>query len=145
MENVNHYVCTGNLTRDPELSATPSGASICKLRVAVNGRRKNGQTGEWEDKPNFFDVTVWETSGEDAAKYLRKGRLVLVEGRLDWQEWEGEDGKRQRVEIIAQKLTYLPSGEGKDKGEAGGDESPSDSPEPVAASAGAGGDEDIPF
>ncbi len=145
MENVNHYVCTGNLTRDPELRATPGGTSVAKLRVAVNGRRKHGQTGEWEDKPNFFDVTVWGTSGENAAKYLRKGRLVLVEGRLDWQEWEGDEGKRQRVEIIAQKVTYLPSGKGKDKGEAGDDESPSDSPEPVAASAGAGGDDDIPF
>lgn len=106
MENVNHYVCTGNLTRDPELRATPGGTSVAKLRVAVNGRRKDGQTGKWEDKPNFFDVTVWGKSGENAAKYLRKGRLILVEGRLDWQEWEGEEGKRQRVEIIAQKVTY---------------------------------------
>jgi single-strand DNA-binding protein len=145
MENVNHYVCTGNLTRDPELRATPSGTSVAKLRIAVNSRRKNAQSGEWEDKPNFFDVTVWGKSGENAAKYLSKGRLVLVEGRLDWQEWEKDEQKRQRVEIIAEKLTYLPSGKGKEA--TGGDEAPSDAPEPepVAASAGASGDDDIPF
>jgi single-strand DNA-binding protein len=143
MENVNHYVCTGNLTRDPELRATSSGTSVAKLRIAVNGRRKNGESGEWEDKPNFFDVTVWGKSGENAAKYLRKGRLVLVEGRLDWQEWEGEEGKRQRVEIIAEKLTYLPSGKG--KGEMEGGEAPSEAPEPERAGAEVGSDEGIPF
>ena len=144
MENVNTYICTGNLTRDPELRAIPSGTSVAKLRIAVNGRRKDGQTGEWVDKPNFFDVTVWGKSGENAAKYLSKGRLVLVKGRLDWQSWEKDGQTRQRVEIIAESVTYLPSGKGDGKGETGGDEPPADAPEPIAAAVG-GGDDDIPF
>jgi single-strand DNA-binding protein len=143
VENVNNYICTGNLTRDPELRATPTGTSVAKLRIAVNGRRKDGQTGEWVDKANFFDVTVWGTSAENAAKFLRKGRLVLVEGRLDWQEWEKDGQNRQRVEIIAQKVTYLPSGKGDGNGDAEGDEPPADAPEPVAAAT--SGDDDIPF
>jgi single-strand DNA-binding protein len=143
VENVNNYICTGNLTRDPELRATPSGTSVAKLRIAVNGRRKDGQTGEWVDKANFFDVTVWGKSGENAAKYLSKGRLVLIKGRLDWQSWEKDGQPRQRVEIIAESVTYLPSGKGDGNGDAGGDEPPADVPEPIAAAA--GGDDDIPF
>jgi single-strand DNA-binding protein len=143
VENVNNYICTGNLTRDPELRATPSGTSVAKLRIAVNGRRKDGQTGEWVDKANFFDVTVWGKSGENAAKYLSKGRLVLIKGRLDWQSWEKDGQPRQRVEIIAENVTYLPSGKGDGKDDAGGDEPPADAPEPIAAAA--GGDDDIPF
>lgn len=145
MENVNTYICTGYLTRDPELRATPGGTSVGKLRIGVNGRRKDAQTGEWVDKPNFFDVTVWGKSGENAAKYLSKGRLILVEGRLDWQSWEKDGQNRQRVEIIAEKVTYLPSGKSDGKGDAdGGDEPPADAPEPIATAAG-GGDDDIPF
>ena len=98
--NVNVVVITGNLTRDPELRSTAGGTSVCELRVAVNSRRKDGQTGEWVDKPNYFDVTVWGAQGENCANYLSKGRPVAVEGRLDWREWEAKDGsgKRQAVE-----------------------------------------------
>ena len=90
--NINTVVVTGNLTRDPELRSTPGGTSVCKLRVAVNSRRKDGQSGEWVDKPNYFDVTVWGAQGENCANYLSKGRPVAVEGRLDWREWEAKDG-----------------------------------------------------
>ena len=98
--NVNVVVITGNLTRDPELRSTGGGTSVCELRVAVNSRRKDGQTGEWVDKPNYFDVTVFGAQGENCANYLAKGRPVAVEGRLDWREWEAKDGsgKRQKVE-----------------------------------------------
>ncbi len=103
-------VITGNLTRDPELRSTPSGTSVCKLRVAVNSRRKDGASGEWVDKPNYFDVTVWGAQGENCANYLSKGRPVAVEGRLDWREWEAQDGtKRQAVEIIANSVQFLGS------------------------------------
>ena len=78
--NINVVVITGNLTRDPELRSTPGGTSVCKLRVAVNSRRKSGQSGEWEDKPNYFDVTVWGAQGENCANYLSKGRPVAIEG-----------------------------------------------------------------
>ena len=92
--NVNVVVITGNLTRDPELRSTVGGTSVCKLRVAVNSRRKDGQSGEWVDKPNYFDVTVWGAQGENCATYLSKGRPVAVEGRLDWREWEAKDGSQ---------------------------------------------------
>ncbi len=97
--NINVVVITGNLTKDPELRSTGGGTSVCELRVAVNSRRKDGQTGEWVDKPNYFDVTVWGAQGENCANYLSKGRPVAVEGRLDWREWEAKDGsgKRQAV------------------------------------------------
>ena len=83
---------TGNLTRDPELRSLPSGTSVCKLRVAVNSRRKDAASGEWVDKPNYFDVTVWGAQGENCATYLSKGRPVAVDGRLEWREWEAQDG-----------------------------------------------------
>ena len=108
--NINSVVITGNLTKDPELRSTPGGTSVCKLRVAVNSRRKDGQSGEWVDKPNYFDVTVWGAQGENCANYLSKGRPVAVQGRLDWREWEAQDGsKRQAVEIIADSVQFLGS------------------------------------
>lgn len=146
MEDTNIIVVTGNLTRDPELSAAPSGTSIGKLRIGVNGRRKDGPTGEWVDKPNFFDVTVFGKSAENAAKYLAKGRRVLIEGRLDWSEWETkEGGKRQSVQIIAGKVTYLPSGKPTEEDEAESSEVPAEASDLATVGAGADGDEDIPF
>jgi single-strand DNA-binding protein len=107
--NVNVVVITGNLTKDPELRSLPSGTPVCDLRVAVNSRRKD-QSGEWVDKPNYFDVTVFGPQGENCATYLSKGRPVAVEGRLDWREWEGQDGnKRQAVKIIANSVQFLGS------------------------------------
>jgi single-strand DNA-binding protein len=154
--NVNVVVITGNLTRDPELRSTPGGTSVCKLRVAVNSRRKDGQTGEWVDKPNYFDVTVWGAQGENCANYLAKGRPVAIEGRLDWREWEAKDGsgKRQTVEIIANSVQFLGSRDGSGNGGGGGEgagfspssDVPADSSDFAGAAAGgSGGDEDIPF
>ena len=89
--NINRVVITGNLTRDPELRSLPSGTSVCSLRVACNTRRKDNSTGEWVDKPNYFDVTVWGAQGENCAQYLSKGRPVAVDGRLEWREWEDKE------------------------------------------------------
>ncbi len=99
--NINRVIITGNLTADPELRSLPSGTSVCKLRIACNGRRKNGSTGQWEDDPNFFNVTVWGAQGENCARYLSKGRPVAIDGRLDWHEWETDGQKRSAVDIIA--------------------------------------------
>lgn len=149
--NINTVVITGNLTRDPELRSTPSGTSVCSLRVAVNSRRKD-DSGQWVDKPNFFDVTVWGQQGENCAQYLAKGRPVAIDGRLNWREWEAQDGgKRQTVDIIANSVQFLGS-----RGDA-----PAQVSEPVAASdlpvdtsdfqpagvaaSGGGSDDDIPF
>ena len=105
--NINRVVLTGNLTTDPELRNLPSGMSVCKLRVACNTRRK-GASGEWEDKPNYFDVTVWGAQGENCARYLSKGRPVAIDGRLDWREWQDKEGnKRESVEIIADSVQFL--------------------------------------
>jgi single-strand DNA-binding protein len=106
--NINRVVLVGNLTRDPELRHTPSGTAVCSLRLAVNTRRKDAATGEWGEKPNYFDVTVWGNQGENCAQYLAKGRPVAVDGRLEWREWEAQDGtKRQAVEIIADSVQFL--------------------------------------
>lgn len=105
MSNINVVAITGNLTKDPELRATQAGMSVCSLRVAVNDRQKIN--GEWQDKPGFYDVTVWGTQGENAARYLSKGRPVAVQGRLQWREWESENGKRQAVGIVAESVQFL--------------------------------------
>ncbi len=151
--NVNVVVVTGNLTRDPELRSTPGGTSVCKLRVAVNSRRKDGATGEWIDKPNYFDVTVWGAQGENCANYLSKGRPIAVEGRLDWREWDAKEGggKRQSVEIIANAVQFLGSrdGSGGDNGSTGftpSSDTPADTSDfEGAAAGGGGGEDDIPF
>ena len=117
--NINTVVITGNLTRDPELRSTGGGTAVCEMRVAVNSRRKD-QSGDWVDKPNYFDVTVFGAQGENCSTYLSKGRPVAVEGRLDWREWEAKDGsgKRQAVSIIANSVQFLGSRDG--GGEGGG-------------------------
>ncbi len=155
--NINRVTITGNLTSDPELRNLPSGTSVCKLRVAVNTRRK-GQDGNWEDKPNYFDVTVWGAQGENCATYLSKGRPVAVDGRLEWREWESkEGGKRQSVEIIADTVQFLGSRDGAPSGGngnggggfAGGSDLPADTSDfDSASTAGVGSsaaDDDIPF
>ncbi len=105
--NINRVTITGNLTQDPELRSLPSGTAVCSMRVACNTRRK-GASGEWEDKPNYFSVTVWGAQGENCARYLSKGRPVAVDGRLEWREWQTQDGqKRQAVEIVADTVQFL--------------------------------------
>jgi single-strand DNA-binding protein len=151
--NINRVVMTGNLTRDPELRSLPSGMSVCKLGIACNTRRKDQASGEWVDKPNYFNITVWGAQGENAARFLSKGRPVAIDGRLEWREWEAQDGtKRQGVDIIADSVQFLGSRE--DAGSGGfagngaspGGEVPVEQgdyqPAPVGA---ASGDDDIPF
>ncbi|HEV3322175.1 MAG TPA: single-stranded DNA-binding protein [Solirubrobacteraceae bacterium] len=108
--NINRVVMTGNLTKDPELRSLPSGTSVCELRIACNTRRKDQASGEWTDKPNYFNVKVWGAQGENAARFLSKGRPVAIDGRLDWREWEAQDGtKRQAIDIIADSVQFLGS------------------------------------
>ena len=106
----------GNLTRDPELRSLPSGTSVCKMRLAVNTRRKDGE--EWVQKPNYFDVTAFAGRGEVAAEYLSKGSRVGVTGRLESREWESNGSKRYGVEIICDQLDFLsPKPEGEESSE----------------------------
>ena len=148
--NVNVVVITGNLTKDPELRSTTGGMSVCEMRVAVNSRRKD-QSGQWVDKPNYFDVVVWGAQGENCANYLSKGRPVAVEGRLDWREWEAKDGggKRQAVQIVANTVQFLGSRDGQAPGNGGAppqSDVPADTSDFEAETAGVGAkDDDIPF
>lgn len=152
--NINRVIITGNLTRDPEMTAIPStGNSVCSLRVACNGRRKNSQTGQWEDQPNYFDVTVFGAQGDNCSKYLRKGRPVAIDGRLRWREWTSQEGqKRQAVDIIAETVQFL--GGRDDAGNGNGFSSsapatesdvPIDTGDFERTPVNAGADEDIPF
>ena len=151
--NINRVIITGNLTADPELRSLPSGTSVCKLRVACNTRRKDNATGDWVDKPNYFDVTVWGAQGENCARYLSKGRPVAVDGRLEWREWETPEGhKRQAIDIIADSVQFLG---GRDDGPGGGgngftprSDIPVDTNDFAATPAGgspSAADDDIPF
>jgi single-strand DNA-binding protein len=150
--NINRVVLTGNLTHDPELRSLPSGTSVCKLRIAVNSRRKD-ESGQWVDKPNYFDVTVWGAQGENCANYLSKGRPVAVDGRLEWREYQTQDGqKRQAVDIIADSVQFLGSREDAGNGGSGRFTPQSDVPADtsdyqMAPAGGSGGAEsdDIPF
>jgi single-strand DNA-binding protein len=160
---VNVVVITGNLTKDPELRSTGGGTSVCEMRVAVNSRRKNGQTGQWEDKPNYFDVVVFGAQADNCATYLQRGRPLAVEGRLDWREWEAKDGtKRQAVQIVANSVQFLGSrdGGGAPNGNGGGgggggqqqqpysppqSDVPADESDFGPVSTGGGAEDDIPF
>ena len=105
--NINRVVLTGNLTRDPEMRSTGGGLTICKLGIAVNTRKKNGATGQWEEKPNYFRVTVFGRQAESCHQYLKKGRAVAIDGRLEWSTWEREGQKRESVDIIADTVQFL--------------------------------------
>jgi single-strand DNA-binding protein len=134
--NICRVVVTGNLTRDPELRSTPGGVSVCSLRVACNTRRKDNASGEWVDKPNYFDVTVFGGQGENCAEFLAKGRPVAVDGKLDWREWKGDDGKRREaVQIIADSIQFLGQPPSTDDA----------SPSMAVAAPLANRDDDIPF
>ena len=132
--NINRVILTGNLTQDPELRSTPDGTAVCTLRVASNSRRKDATTSEWTDKLNYFDVTAFGAPGENAARYLTRGRGVAIDGRLDWREWQTQDGsKRQAIQITADTVQFL--------------DAPRHSPQRPASQADvtANPDDDIPF
>ena len=153
--NINRVIMTGNLTRDPELRSTNSGTPVCGMRIACNTRRKDG-SGNWIDKPNYFDVTVWGAQGENCSQYLSKGRPVAIDGRLEWREFTDKEGNnRQAIEIVADSVQFLGSREGGGGGENGGrftpqSDVPADTGDFAPAPATAGGssgaaDDDIPF
>jgi len=152
--NINRVVLTGNLTRDPELRNTPSGTSVCSLRLAVNTSRKDA-SGQWVDKPNYFDITVWGRQGETVAQYCAKGRPIAVDGRLEWREFTDKDGNnRQAVEIVADSIQFLGGRDDAGNGNGGGgnrfapaSDVPADTGDFQPAGAGASGaaDDDIPF
>ena len=107
--DINRVTLVGRLTRDPELRHLPSGQPVLQLGLAVNGRQRD-ESGNWADKPNFFDVKIFGNQAEMLAQHLSKGRRVGVDGRLDWSSWEAQDGtKRSKVEVIAFQVQFLDS------------------------------------
>jgi len=145
MSDINRVTLVGRLTRDPELRALPSGTSVLNLGLAVNGRQKD-QSGNWIDKPNFFDVKVFGAQADMLANHLAKGRRIGVDGRLDWSSWEAQDGgKRSKVEVVAQSVQFLDSRtEGGDLGGGGNQFVPAGASHGSDADF-AGADDDIPF
>ena len=139
--SINRAVLTGNLTKDAELKQTGGGMAIVKMRLAVNDRRKNATTGQWEDSPNFIDVTMFGSRGEAISRFLSKGKQIAVEGKLRWHEWESAAGeKRSSLEVVADDIELLGG-----RGEGGAAGAPravaSAAPEPADEFDG----EDIPF
>ena len=121
--SINRVVLVGRLTRDPELRALPSGSSVCSLRIACNSSRRDAD-GEFVERPNFFDVSVYGAPGESVGHYMRRGSRVAIDGRLEWREWEtAEHERRQAVSVIADTVQFLdspgehqPNGDGEDDG-----------------------------
>jgi single-strand DNA-binding protein len=116
----NQVVLMGNLTRDPELRATPNGQQVCSFSLALN-RSYKGSDGNWQEATDYIDVVAWGPLGERVAQYLSKGRPCLVNGRLQSRSWEQDGQKRSKVEVVAQDVTFLGgAGEGGGGGNGGG-------------------------
>lgn len=105
--SINRVCVSGNLTRDPELRMTQTGMAVLGFGIAVNDRRKNQQTGEWEDYPNFIDCTMFGTRAEKVATYLSKGTKVAVAGRLHYSSWERDGQKRSKIEVVAEEIEFM--------------------------------------
>ena len=119
--SINRVTISGNLTRDAELRQTASGMAVLGFSVAVNDRRKNAQTEQWEDYPNFIDCSMFGTRAEKIAQYLSKGTKVAIEGKLRWSQWERDGQKRSKLEVIVDELEFMSSRNGGGAQSYGGD------------------------
>ena len=116
MSDTNTVILTGNLTRKPELAYTPKGVGVADFGLASNRKYRSGD--EVQDDVTFVDVTVFGSTAEAVAKYLDKGRKVLVEGRLRFRSWDNEAGQRRsKVDVIAERVNFLPQGNKNGNGE----------------------------
>ncbi len=114
--SINRVNISGNLTRDPELRATASGTQVLSFGVAVNDRRRNQQTGEWEDYPNFVDCTMFGSRAEAVNRYLQKGSKVAIEGKLRYSSWERDGQRRSKLEVIVDEIEFMSRGQQGDGG-----------------------------
>jgi single-strand DNA-binding protein len=108
--SINKVLLTGNLTRDPELSSTAGGTPVLSFGIAVNDKRKNNQTGEWEDYPNFIDCVMFGSRAQSVSKFISKGSKVAIEGKLHWSQWERDGQKRSKIEVIVDQLEFMSKG-----------------------------------
>jgi single-strand DNA-binding protein len=151
MANGNTVELIGNITRDPELRFTPSGAAVANFGLAVNRRWRNQQTNEWEEQVSFFDIVCWRELAENVAESLTKGSRVMVSGRLDQRSWETDNGeKRSKVEVVADEIgpslrwatAQVTRNERRDGGSGGGFDS---APPPTAPPPAGYNDDEEPF
>lgn len=106
--DINRVTISGNMTRDPEVRATASGMTVLSFDVAVNGSVKNNQTGEWEDRANFVDCTMFGKRAESISQYLSKGMKVFIDGSLRFSQWEDKNGnKRNKLEVIVDDIVFM--------------------------------------
>jgi single-strand DNA-binding protein len=140
MQDVNSITLVGRLTRDPELRSTGSGMSVTSLRVAYTQSRKNGSTGQWEEEAGYIDVTVFGNQADTVAKFLAKGRQIVVQGRLDFRQWQTNEGQqRSATQIIANQVQFIggqENGQTRASNPVAAQSNPSNAPRD---------DEDIPF
>jgi single-strand DNA-binding protein len=157
MANFNKVILAGNLTRDPQLSYLPSGTPVCEFGLAVNRRWKSQQTGEMREEVCFVDCRAFGRQGETINQYVRKGRPLLVDGRLKFDQWEGKDGqKRSRLSVVVEGFQFLdaPAGAGaggarppvQDRGAVPGRAAEGrEEPPPPMEDVPAGGGDEVPF
>jgi single-strand DNA-binding protein len=146
MASFNKVILLGNLTRDPELRYTPQGSAVCEFALALNSVYTNKQTGQKVEEVSYIDLVAWGKTGETIAEYMKKGRQIMVEGRLKQDRWEAQDGKKMsKVRVTVESFTFVgarPGGEGGGAGPAGkgggAPAGPEEGPPP-------GQEEDIPF
>lgn len=133
--SINKVLISGNLTRDAELRATSGGMSILSFGVAVNDRRKNSQTGEWENCPNYIDCTIFGRRADALAQYLTKGLKVAIEGKLHYSSWEDRNGggKRSKLDVTVDEIELMSSRNEQPK------------PQQLQQQAAAFSDDDLPF
>ena len=149
--SINRVNISGNLTRDPELRATAGGTQVLSFGVAVNDRRRNQATGDWEDYPNFVDCTMFGTRAEAVSRFLKKGSKVAIEGKLRYSSWERDGQRRSKLEVIVDEIEFMTSrqqGEGgyNQGGYAPAPQPRTQAPAPVQAPPAVEVyDEDIPF
>ena len=125
MSSYNHVTIIGNLVRDPEVKYIPSGTAVCKFSIAVNSKFKSGD--EWKEKVCYIDIESWGKTAENMGKYMKKGRSILIDGRLEQERWDDKDGnKRSKHKVVANQVVFLGSGRSDGEQSNGDDEKPID-------------------
>lgn len=143
MADVNHVILIGRLTRDAELKYTSGGMAVCKFSIAVNKKKKQGET--WIDEANFFDVTAWAKLAETLSKYLVKGKQVAIDGELQQDRWEKDGQSHSKVTINAGNIQLLGGGDKAEKPAPQSQHTPQARPEAFPDEEPADFPDDIPF
>ncbi|HBG05909.1 MAG: single-stranded DNA-binding protein [Geobacteraceae bacterium GWC2_58_44] len=151
MASLNKVMLIGNLGKDPEVRYTAGGTAVASFSLATSEKFK-GKSGEWEEKTEWHNITLWARLAEIAGEYLAKGKTVYIEGRLQTRKWQDKDGKdRYTTEIVGEKMQML-SGKGEGGGQGGGQQRPAGRPSPQEHSQGSSyeepvfnPDDEIPF